>query len=345
MKPSSIVSIFVSLVLIVSGYILCAQARAKAPNDAAIDGNTLVNEDGNVVTEVSLEGQTFSTVNINVENCKVEVHGNAKESSITFINFNENTYIAGCGEKVLTVSNKVSLLDYLNFNGSGVKFSGVWKTLRSFLNYDTSNGKREIHVFLAEDADISKINISCSDSSNLQVLDIEKDCDISFSAYDSTLEISNIGAAAMTVSGDSSEISLGNARVTSFEYLATNTSFTASGIVAENLTVDTKSSDVSLLNSDFRNISTNLETGDFVLSTKYDDSSYFRKIAITEGVITLEGTEIGQNYNSPEGEIAETKPGSMTITVNKGKIDLTFGSEVIPPIDTETPEAPETTAA
>ncbi len=345
MKPASIISIFVSLVLIVGGYILCAQARDKAPSDAAIDGNTLVNEDGEVITEVSLEGQTFTTVNVNVENCKVEIHGDSEESSITLVNFNENTYIAAAGEKVLTISNKVSVLDYLNFNGTGVKFSGVWKTLRSFLNYDTSNGEREIHVYIAKDADISKVNISCSDSSNLQVLNLEKDCDISFTANDSTLELSNIGAAAMTISGNNSEITLGNANVTSFEYLATNTSFTASGVVAEHLNVDTKSSDISLLNSDFRNISTNLESGDFVLSTKYDDSSYFRKITITEGEVKLDGMTIGQSYNSPEGETAETKPGTMTITVKTGKIDLTFGGELIPSLEPETPETPATPAA
>ena len=341
MKGASIISIFIALVFIVGGLILCAQARDKASNDAAIDGNTLVNEDGNVVTEVLLTGQTFSMVNIDVTDCKVEVHGNAETSSVTLINFNENTYVAASGEKVLTVSNKISILDYFNLDGAGVRFSGVWKTLRSFLNFDTSAGEREIHIYIGNDADVSKINVNCDSGSNLRVADIDKDCDISLTATDSALEISNINAAAMTIAGSNSEITLGNSNVTSFEYFATATNFTASGVIAENVTVDTKSSNVSLLSTEFRNMSVTLETGDLVLSTKYDRLSYFRKIAITEGEILLSGNSIGQKDESAE-ELLESAPGTMTVTVNAGKIDLTFGSEALPELKEENPSAPKT---
>ena len=332
MKASSIISIFVSIVLIVSGIGLCMYARAQAPNDAAIDGNTLVNEDGNVVTEVLFTGQTFTTVNINVENCKVEIHGNAETSSVTLINFNENTYVASAGEKVLTVSNKVSLLDYINFSGSGVKFSGVWKTLRSFLSYDTSVGEREIHIYIGNDADVSKINVNCSEGSSLRCLDLAKECDISFTAYDSSLELSNINAASLSVAGSGSTISLGNASVTSFEYSASDTVFTASGIVSENLTVDSTASDISLLNCDSRSIVAELDSGKLVFSTKYDRASYFRKINITEGVLLENGLEIGQKDESP-AELLETSAGTMTVTVGAGSIDITFGSEILPPLD------------
>lgn len=340
MKASSVISIFIALVLIVGGYFLCAKARELAPNDAAIDGNTLVNEDGNVITEISLEGQTFTSVNIYVENCKIEIHGNAEKSSVTLVNFNENTYVAAAGEKVLTVSNKVSLLDYLNFSGTGVKFSGVWKTLRSFLNYDTSEGDQEIHVYIAADADISKINLSCSESSNMRVTDINKECDIGISANDSSLEISAINANAMTIAGSNSEITLGNTTLQSFEYLAKATTFTASGVVAENLTVDTASSDISLHNSDFRNVGVDLEGGSFTLSTKYDRTNYFRKILITEGEILENSISVGQKDESSE-DLSGKLPGNMSIEVKAGGIDITFGSEILEPLEENAPETPE----
>lgn len=341
MKASSVISIFIALVLIVGGYILCAKARDLAPNDAAIDGNTSVNEDGNVITEISLEGQTFTAVNVSVENCKVEIHGNAEKSSVTLVNFNENTYIAAAGEKVLTVSNKVSLLDYLNFSGTGVKFSGVWKTLRSFLNYDTSAGKQEIHVYLASDADVSKISLSCSENSSMRFTDIDKDCDISVSANDSSLEISTVKANSLTVSGSNAEITLGDATLQSFEYLAKTTTFTASGVVAENLTVDTESSDVSLHNSDFRNIGVDLKEGSFTLSTKYDRVNYFRKIVITEGEIIENSIAVGQKDESAE-ELSGKLAGNMSIEVKVGGIDITFGSETLEPLPEDTPATPET---
>ena len=337
MKSASVISLFIALVLIVSGVFMCAKARSMAPNDQAIDGNTVV-ENGRVVTEVLLTGQTFSNVNINVKNCKVEIHGNADTSSVTFVNFNENTYIASSSEKTLTISNKISLLDFINLDGKGVKFSGVWKTLRSFLSYDTSKGEQEIHIYLAKDAEISKINIACSEKANVRALDFSYDCDLAFTVNESYMEISNINAGAMTIGGSKSEISLGNADVTSFEYLAKDTTFTSNNVLAENLTIDTKSSDISLLNTEFRVFNTTLEKGNLTLSTRYDVSSYFRKIEIAEGEILRNDTPIGQKDNSPE-ELFGKLPGNMTVSVGSGSLSMTFGSDILPPEAVEDPTA------
>lgn len=340
MKSASVISLFIALVLIVSGVFMCAKARGMAPNDQAIDGNTVV-KNGRVVTEVLLTGQTFSNVNINVKNCKVEIHGNAETSSVTFVNFNENTYIASSSEKTLTISNKISLLDFINLDGKGVKFSGVWKTLRSFLSYDTSKGEQEIHIYLAKDAEISKINIACSEKATVRALDFSYDCDLAFTANESYMEISNINAGSMTVGGSKSEIILGNADVTSFEYLAKDTDFTSNNVIAENLTIDTKSSNISLLNTEFRVFNTTLENGNLTLSTRYDISSYFRKIEIVEGEILRNDTPIGQKDNSPE-ELFGKLPGNITVSVGSGSISMTFGSDILPPEVVEDPTATPT---
>ncbi len=316
-----------------------------APNDEAIDGNTVV-KNGRVVTDVLLTGQTFSNVNINVKDCKVEIHGNSETSYVSFINFNENTYVASSSEKTLTISNKISLLDFINFDGTGVKFSGVWKTLRSFFNYDTSKGDQEIHIYLAKDAEISKINVNGSEKANIRALDISYDCDLSFTVNNSTIEVSNANAGVMTLGGSKAKISVANVNVTSFEYLATDTNFTSHNVITENLIVDTKSSNISLLNTEFRNLTTTLESGDFVLSTKYDVSSYFRNIEIQEGEILRNDTPIGQKDVSPE-ELFDTLPGNISVSVGSGKISMTFGTEILPPKvtdeqspDQNPPEAP-----
>ena len=272
MKPASVISIFIALVLIIGGYFLCSHARSTAPNDAAIDGNTSLSEDGNVVTEVLLAGQTFSKVDIDVSNCKVEIHGNAETSSVTLVNFNENTYIAAAGEKVLTVSNQISLLDYFNLDGTGVTFSGVWKTLRSFFTYDTSDAQQEIHIYLGSDAEISQISVTVDTNTTLRFVDLDKNCDVSVKAVDSKAEISNVNVASMSVSGSGSEISIGNSSATNFEYSAKGTTFITNNFVTENLTLETESSEISLLNTDFRNITATLGESNLIISTKYRDN-------------------------------------------------------------------------
>ncbi len=339
MKPASVISIFIAIVLIIGGYFLCAHARSIAPNDAAIDGNTSLSEDGNVVTELLLTGQTFSKVDIDISNCKVEIHGNAETSSVTLVNFNENTYIAASGEKVLTVSNQISLLDYFNLDGTGVTFSGVWKTLRSFFTYDTSDAQQEIHIYLGTDAEISQISVTVDTGATLRLVDIDKDCDVSVKAVDSSAEISNLNVASMSVSGSGSEISVGNSSANTFEYSASNTKFITNNFISENIVLETQASDISLLNTDFRTINATLGTSNLTVSTKYDRTSYFRKIQITEGAIIENETEIGQKDESAE-ELLGTLPGTMTITVESGSINLTFGVEILPPVVEEGTEVP-----
>ena len=341
MKPASIISIFIALVLIVGGYFLCAYARSTAPSDAAIDGTTSLSEDGNVVTELTLAGQTFSKVNVNVSDCKVEIHGGAEASYVTLVNFNENTYIAAAGEKVLTVSNKISFLDYFNLDGTGVTFSGVWKTLRSFFTYDTSEAEREIHIYLGSDAEISQISVNVDSGTTLRLIDINKDCDITVKTVDSNAEISNVNIGSMSISGSGSDISIGNSSANNFEYNATGTKLIANNFVCENILLESSASDISLLNADFRNITAALGTSNLTLSTKYDRTSYFRKIQINEGVITENETEIGQKDESAE-ESFGLLPGNMTLTVESGSINITFGVEILPPViteDTQTPAA------
>lgn len=339
MKPASIISIFIALVLIVGGYFLCAYARSTAPSDAAIDGTTSLSEDGNVVTELTLAGQTFSKVNINVSDCKVEIHGGAEASYVTLVNFNENTYIAAAGEKVLTVSNRISFLDYFNLDGTGVTFSGVWKTLRSFFTYDTSEAEREIHIYLGSDAEISQISVNVDTGTTLRLVDINKDCDITVKTLDSKAEISNVNIASMSISGSGSDISIGNSSANNFEYNATSTKFTTNNFVCENILLESQSSDISLLNADFRNINATLGTSNFTVSTKYDRTSYFRKIQINEGVITENETEIGQKDESAEESFGKL-PGNMTLTVESGSINITFGVEILPPVVTEETQTP-----
>lgn len=341
MKPASIISIFISLVLIVGGYFLCTYARSTAPNDAAIDGTTSLSEDGNVVTELTLAGQTFSKVDIDISDCKVEIHGGAETSSITLVNFNENTYIAAAGEKVLTVSNQISLLDYFNLDGTGVTFSGVWKTLRSFFTYDTSEAEREIHIYLGSDAEISQISVTVDTGTTLRLIDIDKDCDVSVKAVNSSAEISNVNVASMSVSGSGSDISIGNSSANNFEYSATSTKFIANNFACENILLESQASDISLLNADFRNLNATLGTSNLIISTKYDRTSYFRKIQINEGVITENETEIGQKDESAEESFGKL-PGNMALTVESGSINITFGVEILPPLvteDTQTPAA------
>lgn len=194
MKVTSIIFLILSLVLIASGFFLCSYARDKAPNDAAIDGPSI--EDGQILTEIEYSDQNVSRISLNLENCSVTVHGGAKSSYVKLTNFEPNKYIGSVSNKTLTISNVISIGDYLNLDGSGVSFAGVWRTLRSFVLGD-DDAEKSVDIYISDDEDIKQLTINLINS-DIQILDVGQKCDITLTGTDSNIELNTLNFSTMT---------------------------------------------------------------------------------------------------------------------------------------------------
>lgn len=332
---SSWIFLLISALLIVSGLFLCNYARSLAPNDAAIDGN-ITSEDGQSLVELDYSDLNISTISLALENCQVELHGGADEAKVELIGFSPNTYINSVSNKTLRVSNQISLLDYLNFDGSGVTFSGVWQTLLSFMQETETVAEPTVIIYVPDDFDIKNYSLSFTDCS-VRVLGIggeEGECDLALYTNNSSLEFNKVNASMVDFECEESELSVLDSTFFHFDVKSEGGSFESNALKSEDITISGDEGDFTMLKSDFREFSFEMESADIRLNSIYTQGSYQRDLSVKKGEIYLGDLLIGTEDSSPEDE---TAPGSLLITLENGEITMGYGSETLPLPEDETP--------
>lgn len=333
---SSWIFLLISALLIVSGLFLCNYARSIAPSDEAIDGN-ITSEDGQIISEFDFTDTNISSISLELANCQVEVRGGAKEAKVEMIGFRPNTYINSASNKTLRVSNQISLLDYLNFDGTGVSFSGVWQTLLSFTRGDDEvDEEPQVIVHIPDEFDLNQFSFSFTDCS-VSIVDIGGECDLVLYALDSNVEFNQVTASIVDFEVENSELSLLNNTFTHFDLMSEGGSFSSDALVTEDITITGDEGEYKMKKTDFVDFSLRMDSCEIELESIRTQGSYRRDIAIEKGEVYLGDLLIGTEDLSPEGE---TAPGSLTISLAEGKVVCRYGSEqlVVDEEDTDDPD-------
>lgn len=321
---SSWIFLLISALLIVSGLFLCNYARSLAPNDEAIDGNN-TSKDGQLLSELDYSDLNISTVSLALEGCDVEIRGGAKEAKVELIGFRPNTYISSVSNKTLRISNDISLLDYLNFDGSGVTFSGVWQTLLSFTRETDESETLKVVVYIPDDFDIKQYSMSFTDCS-VRVLGVggeEGECDLALYANKSTVEFNQVKASMVDFETEESELSLLNNEFVHFDIKSEGGEMNSDGLKTEDITITGDDGNFTLLGSDFREFDLEMDTCEILLDSVYTQGSYTRDIEVEKGEVYLGDLLLGSEDSSPEDETAN---GSLMIKLKDGKVTSQYGS-------------------
>lgn len=320
---SSWIFLLISALLIVSGMFLCNYARSIAPSDEAIDGN-ITSENGQIISEFDYTDMNISTVSLDLENCQVEVRGGAKEAKVEMIGFRPNTFINSASNKTLRVSNRISLLDYLNFDGSGVSFSGVWQTLLSFTRgEDEADDDPQVIVHIPDEFDINQFSFSFTNCS-VSVVNVGGECDLVMYALDSNVEFNQVTASIVDFEFENSDLSLLNNSFAHFDLMSDGGSFSSDTLVAEDITISGDEGEYKMLKTDFVDFSLRMDSCEIELESIRTQGSYQRDISIEKGEVYLGDLLIGTEDLSPEGE---TAPGTLFMTLTEGKVTCRYGSE------------------
>ncbi len=330
MKMSSWIFLMISALLIVSGFFLCNYARSVAPDDEAIDGYT-TSDDGQSLSELDYSELNVSKLTIELEGCQVEIRGGAKEAKVQMIGFRPNSFINAVSNKTLQISNQISLLDYLNFDGTGVSFSGVWQTILSFTHKRDSDQIPKVVVYIPDDISFKQFELSFTDCS-VRMLGISGEGDLTMSASKSTLEFNQVSAAMVDISCEESEFSVLNSSFEHWVFEMNGGNFQSNALKAEDISITGDEGELTMLNSDFRDFDLKMDNCTITLDTLYTQGSYQRNISVESGDVYLGDLLIGKEDLSPEGE---TAPGSLMITVTNGKIISQYGSQQLTEKTTE----------
>lgn len=324
MKLTSVIFLIISVILLFTGVFLCNYAREIAPNQAAIDGY-VVNKDGDTVVEYYFEEGGISTVNVDLKDCDVQIVKGGKTSYVVMKNFLTTQYICSVSGKILNVSNNISLSDYINFDGSGVKFGGVWQTLRAKF-VDKGNTDRLVYVYIGEDEAIKQVNITSS-GGVVRLVGFNDGQNVSLNVNNSTVELDSITAESIKLESAKSEVTLSNTNSETFEGKLEKGSLNVVSAVMNETEIEATSAEINVLNLACVSLDVEINKGNINFKTPYVVSDYIIRASAPDGKILFEDVDMGTDVNTADGN---EHPGNIKITCKGGSVKLSFGDISIP---------------
>lgn len=309
MKPASIISLVIAVLLIIVGLVTCfiAQNMAKA------NGEYLFSESrgDNYVQTVDLTNSEISKIELIASDVEINIYGRQEKSYIEFINFRENYYSLSTANRVLSFDEIPDIKSMLKFWENGFSFKGV-RYILNFNNQSDENKDKVINIYLANDKEI-------------KIFDIKADT--------LALNISN-----MTTATDYN-ITTKNA-VIDGEVLRTSSAFNInsdSDAAAENIEIslDTALIQYITINSNELNFNANkfrcagsanikCNSGNINLVTINKPSDIKLELTTNKGKVIIDGSEVMSPYSHIG---AENTPGEIKIASDMA--DITISSSTI----------------
>lgn len=157
MKPTSIVSLIISVLLIIVGLVTCFIAQ----NMAQDNGEYLFAEERNddLIQTVDLTDSEISKIELIVGEAEINIYGRAEKSYIEFVNFRENYYALSATNRVLSFDEIPDVMSMLKFWENGFSFKGM-RYILNFNNQPEDDKPKAINIYLEADREIKIFDIN-----------------------------------------------------------------------------------------------------------------------------------------------------------------------------------------
>ena len=317
MKPASIISLVIAVLLIVVGLVSCfiAQNMAKA------NGEYLFAEDrgADSVYTVDLTDSEISKIELIASKVQVNIYGRQEKSYIEFVNFRENYYSISNANRVLSFDEIPDVKSMLKFWENGFSFKGM-RYIFNFKNTVDESRDKVINVYLTSDKDIKIFDIK-SDNLTLNVSGMTTGTDY------------NITTKNAVINGDvirtSSALSINSGENTS---PADKVDIKLSTALIQYVNIN--ANELNLTTDKFRcagKADITSESGSISIGTISQIDGISLDLTTNSGRIVLDNSEVMSPYKhsvseNSQGEIAITTDSS-DITVFRSATDTTTDSE------------------
>ena len=161
MKPTSIVSLIIAVLLVIVGLVTCFIAQ----NMAQDNGEFLFAEERNndLVQTVDLSDSEISKIELIVEDTEINIIGRSESSYIEFINFRENYYALSATNRVLSFDEIPDIISMLKFWENGFSFKGM-RYILNFRDQPDENRAKVVNIYLTTDYDMKIFDINADNS-------------------------------------------------------------------------------------------------------------------------------------------------------------------------------------
>lgn len=157
MKPTSVISLVVAVILVIVGLVTCMIAQNMAQTNGEYLFSEVRGEDS--IQTVDLDGTEISKIELIVENAVINIIGRQEKSYIEFVNFRDNYYSLSQTNRVLSFDEIPNLVSMLKFWENGFSFKGM-RYILSFGNDEENTSKEKvINIYLSTDKEIKIFDI------------------------------------------------------------------------------------------------------------------------------------------------------------------------------------------
>lgn len=193
MKPTSVIFLILSVILIASGVgvIFLAQGMAERENVALFSQTT--DDDGNLIETYNYSEDNISRITLNLKEADVHIIGGADVSYIELINFPKSSYDLSVSSKTLTVDNKRGIFSFARIKESGFNFNG----LRYYLNFTAyRKGDKVVNIYVSPEETVRIFNVNM-EKGNAELIGLSGHSDYSIDIGEGDLSVSNVSTQAV----------------------------------------------------------------------------------------------------------------------------------------------------
>ena len=189
MKPTSLIFLALSLILLVGGFMVCGVAKSMAKNQGIRIYDQEINKDGDSVYTYNIADDTVTKLALKFSGIDVHIRGSESESYIELKNFDANSYSTTLTGSTVTVDGTVGFMSSLiDMSGGGIRFKG----LRYFLMEKPSGDRQKsITVCISRNSGLKSLNVT-SEKGDVYLSDIAGGIEYSISTTDSDIFLDGI---------------------------------------------------------------------------------------------------------------------------------------------------------
>lgn len=187
MKPSSIIFLIISVLVIAAGCILCTiGSNMAAEQDVALFETDIAVIDGDIISTDTFDASEINKIKMNLD--EVHVYITASETGESYLelrNFQVGGYDYSIQNKMLLIDNETSLFSLMRIAEGNFSFDG----LRHYLTYKAgANTEKSLYIYLADNVALNAFDITIKRGSvTVENMSCSADYNISLKAGDITL--------------------------------------------------------------------------------------------------------------------------------------------------------------
>ena len=156
MKPTSIIFLIFSVIILVVGMIVCNVATKLADKQGVVLFEQTTLENGDTVIKKEIPNDKFTKLELEIKDAPVNIFGGAESSYVELVNFDVNSYGISDLNNTLSIDDSFNITSLFKSTG-GAQFKGLRYVV--FDRKEKKGSEKSVNIYLSDNTDLKNISI------------------------------------------------------------------------------------------------------------------------------------------------------------------------------------------